>query len=116
MNYRTVLHAMILAFVLGSTSAARVAAHHDEGCPELIIEAFGETAHNACTASYCESRWNPNARGAAGERGLYQIHPSWGARSTYDPEQNVMFALQLSRGGQQWSGHWVWCSREYGLP
>lgn len=53
----------------------------------------------------CESEGNPNATGAQGERGLFQIHPRWHPDSTYDPEGNVRAAYRISGGGTDW-GAW----------
>lgn len=52
----------------------------------------------------CESGGNPNATGGAGERGLFQIHPSH-ADSTYDPEGNIRAAARISANGYQ-TGAW----------
>lgn len=58
----------------------------------------------------CESGGNPNATGAQGERGLFQVHPRWHPDATYDPEGNVRAAYRISAGGQNWvawSCSWV---------
>ncbi len=75
-------------------------------CPHLIVETFGSAARAACAVAECESGFNWNATGAAGERGIFQIHPVHGAYSSYDPYTNVSYAYQLSRGGTDW-GHWT---------
>jgi hypothetical protein len=49
----------------------------------------------------CESEGDPWATGAAGERGLMQIHPIH-PDSTYDPEANLRAAYRLSLGGTNW--------------
>lgn len=72
-------------------------------CPMLIVEAFGANAAAACAVSWCESRWNPNATGAQGEMGWFQIHPRWHADATYDPAGNIAAALRISNGGTNWS-------------
>ena len=67
-----------------------------------------------------ESRWNPNAIGAAQERGLTQVHPihwdrvrypstAWADGSRlFDPEYNMEVALVLWRasGWQPWTTRW----------
>ncbi len=58
---------------------------------------------------WCESRGDPNATGAAGERGLLQIHPRWHYDATYDPEGNLRAAYRISSGGTDWSA-WT-CAR-----
>lgn len=50
----------------------------------------------------CESKGRPGATGAAGERGLMQIHPVH-YDSTYDPEGNLRAAYRISNGGRDWS-------------
>lgn len=52
--------------------------------------------------SFCESGWNSNATGAAGERGWFQIALVH-ADSTYDPVGNVTAAVRISGGGANWS-------------
>lgn len=51
----------------------------------------------------CESNGDPWATGAAGERGLLQIHPRYHADATYDPEGNLRAAYRISNGGQSWA-------------
>jgi hypothetical protein len=70
------------------------------GCPVIIFEALGGAG---CAISWCESNWNPNATGAEGERGYFQVHPRWHADATYDPAGNVASAVRISRGGADWS-------------
>lgn len=57
----------------------------------------------------CESGWNPNATGSAGEMGLWQIHPAYHADATYDPLGNAHAAYRISNGGRDWSA-WT-CAR-----
>lgn len=72
-------------------------------CPALIVEVFGDgAAPVACHVAWCESRYNPNATGAEGERGWFQIHPTH-ADSTYDPLGNVLAAYRISVGGTTWT-------------
>jgi hypothetical protein len=82
------------------------------GCPLLIKEALGE---EGCMISFCESGWNPNATGSAGERGWFQISPIWHHDSTYDPAGNVAAALRISRGGTDWSAWTVVSVLETGV-
>jgi soluble lytic murein transglycosylase-like protein len=76
---------------------------------------FGPNADAALRVAWCESRYDPFAVGAAGERGIFQIHPvhignlarlglSWDAM--FDAEANATYAAYLSRGGTDWS-HWT---------
>lgn len=51
----------------------------------------------------CESYGNPDATGAAGERGLLQIHPIHGSLSTYDPAGNIAAAWIISNYGTDFS-------------
>ena len=76
------------------------------GCPATIVSTFGANAPAACAVSFCESGWDPNATGAAGERSYFQIHPVHGVHSTYDPVANTLYAFQLSQGGTNW-GPWT---------
>ena len=109
---------LLLALLLATTSAPRPIFAHLDDCPAVIVETFGEQAEGACQIAHCETggTFDPDATGRAGERGLFQIHPGWGVRSTYDPAANAAFAYELSRGGTRWSRDWVWCSARYGLP
>lgn len=56
----------------------------------------------ALAVFWCESKWSPNATGAAGERGLAQIHPIH-HDSTFDPLGNMLAAYRISSGGYDWS-------------
>lgn len=70
----------------------------------LIQQVFPEWAWGtAYRIALCESNGNPNATGAAGERGWFQLHPVHGALSTYDPWGNVQGAFIISSGGTDWS-------------
>lgn len=73
------------------------------GCPAVILEVFGPTAPAACAVAWCESRWDPNATGSQGERGLFQVHPAFHPDATYDPYGNAVAAYRISRGGTDWS-------------
>ena len=83
-------------------------------CPALIVEAFGANAPAACRVARCESSWRVDAVGAAGEVGVFQIHPvhfphlysTYGAAANLaSMEINVAYAYSLSRGGSDWT-HW----------
>jgi hypothetical protein len=52
--------------------------------------------------SFCESGWNPNATGLAGEMGWFQVHPRYHRDATYDPAGNVAAAVRISNGGVDW--------------
>jgi hypothetical protein len=76
----------------------------------LIASIFPAWAVSSALAIIqCESGGDPNATGAQGERGLFQVHPRWHPDSTYDPEGNVRAAYRISAGGQNWVA-WS-CSR-----
>ena len=73
----------------------------------------------ALRVAACESAgWRPGERlrfytyalGAAGERGLFQIHPvhfGWlNEQRLFDPLYNARIAYRLSRGGTSWR-HWT---------
>lgn len=76
---------------------------------EMICATFGDQCAKALSVVHCESRFNPGTVGAAGERGLFQIHPvhipyladrglSWDAM--FDPASNIAYAHDLySRSG-----------------
>lgn len=51
----------------------------------------------------CESNGDPNAVGAQGELGLFQVHPRWHSDATLDPLGNVRAAYRISNGGRDWS-------------
>lgn len=75
----------------------------------MICATFGDQCSKALSVVYCESRFNTGTVGAAGERGLFQIHPvhipyladrglSWDAM--FDPASNIAYAYDLySRSG-----------------
>jgi len=73
---------------------------YNGACPALIYDALGVAG---CKISYCESGWNPNAVGASGELGWFQVHPRWHADATLDPAGNVAAAVRISNGGTNWS-------------
>lgn len=69
----------------------------------LVASIFPEWAVNtALRIIQCESKGDSSATGAAGERGLFQIHPVH-PDSTYDPLGNVRAAYRISGGGQNWT-------------
>ena len=76
----------------------------------LAAAGFPEwTWPRALAIAWCESRWNPNATGSQGERGLFQVHPWYHGDATYDPLGNVVAAYRISEGGTNW---WAWtCAR-----
>lgn len=81
----------------------------------LVASIFPEHAVDTMLALIaCESGGDPNVTGAAGERGLAQIHPLH-ADSTYDPEGNIRAAYRISSGGESWAA-WLRCADRLGLP
>lgn len=88
-----------------------------DACPALIVEKFAGNAVAACMIAYCESHWQDNTTGLAGEAGKFQLHPIHHAdiRATYgpaadpwDPVINVAYAYQMSGGGVDWT---AWTTR-----
>jgi hypothetical protein len=81
---------------------------------EIICSVFGDQCQKALSVAWCESNYNPNVVGAAGERGLMQIHPvhinnlpayglTWD--SMFDPYSNLQYAYALysSQGWSPWT-------------
>lgn len=64
----------------------------------------------ALNVSACESDWNPRARGAVGEYGLFQIHPvhlwRFDGRNPLDPYENARVALEIFNESGGW-GPWT---------
>lgn len=77
-----------------------------------ICEVFGPRCGPALRVAYCETggTYNPYARGRAGERGVFQLHPihfGWlDEARLYEPRYNARAAYILSRGGRDWH-HWT---------
>lgn len=78
--------------------------------PAVIRKVFGAHAGRALRVARCESRLWPHARGSAGERGIFQIHPvhfGWlDEGRLWQPWYNAKIAWRLSRGGTSW-GPWT---------
>lgn len=81
---------------------------------EMICNTFGDQCQKALSVAWCESRYNPGTVGAAGERGLMQIHPvhiqylgnyglTWD--DMFDPAANLTYAYALysSQGWGPWT-------------
>ena len=74
-----------------------------------ICEVFGPRCAPAVRVALCETggTLDPLARGRAGERGLFQIHPihfRWlDEARLWLPGYNSLIAWRLSRGGRDWS-------------
>jgi len=70
---------------------------------DLVASIFpAENVDSVLRVMSCESGGNAGATGAAGERGLMQIHPLH-FDSTYDPEGNLRAAYRISGGGYSWA-------------
>lgn len=79
----------------------------------LICSTFVNDCAKALSVAWCESNYNTNVVGAAGERGLFQIHPvhipnlspygGWDAM--FDPSSNIAYAYALysSSGWGPWT-------------
>jgi hypothetical protein len=73
---------------------------------DMICATFGDQCAKALSVVQCESNFNPNVVGGAGERGLFQIHPvhannlgaygGWDAM--FDPAANIAYAYALYSG------------------
>jgi soluble lytic murein transglycosylase-like protein len=85
--------------------------------PALITDAavrHGVDADRLLRIGWCESRWDPSARGAGGAAGVFQFVPStwsWASAgagfpgaSVFDPFANVETAAWLM--STQGAGHW----------
>lgn len=85
--------------------------------PALIVDAarrWGLDERVLLRIAWCESRFNPNARGAAGLSGVFQFAPiTWGwvaeragypGASPYDPRANIEAAAYLykTEGPKHW--------------
>lgn len=81
---------------------------------EMICNTFGDQCQKALSVAWCESRYNPGTVGAAGERGIMQIHPvhiqylgnyglTWD--DMFDPAANLTYAYALysSQGWGPWT-------------
>lgn len=84
----------------------------------VICATFQRSCSYAVRIASCETggTFDPRARGAAGERGWFQIHPVHFGRTLrssvgsvrvdaarlYDPAYNVRVAYVLSNGGRDW--------------
>lgn len=85
--------------------------------PALIVDAatrYGLDSDRMLRVAWCESRWNPTARGAGGASGVFQFIPStwaWASAgagqqgaSVFDAVANVESAawLMATSGPRQW--------------
>ena len=85
--------------------------------PTLIVDAarrWGLDERVLLRIAWCESRFNPNARGAAGLAGVFQFAPiTWGwvaeragypGASPYNPQANIEAAAYLykTEGPKHW--------------
>lgn len=104
------------ATVEPAVAAGQVLLPPPGGCPDVIVDTFGEQAGAACSIAWCESRWQPGAVGDHGASlGLFQIQPRWHqwrvpGEDLADPEVNVRAAYIISNGGRDWSAwscRWV---------
>ena len=92
-----------------SSQALRTAPTASNSVRSVICDVFGPYCRPALRVAYCETggTLDPLARGRAGERGLFQIHPvhfGWlDERRLYEPRYNSRIAFRLSRGGRNWA-------------
>lgn len=71
------------------------------------------SAFIAAEIAIAESGGRQYATGPAGERGYWQIHPSWGALSTYNAYDNARAAVHISGNGSNWSPWTTYTSGAY---
>lgn len=78
------------------------------GLERLWIAEGGNPSWQAVAACIAEKESGGvvSATGSAGERGLWQIAPSWGSLSSYDPGTNARAAVIISHNGTNW-GSWT---------
>lgn len=102
--------AALLAVALTlSTPTSPLSSVHQQaaGCPPIIEAYFGDRAPAACRVAWCESRWDFYAVSPGGANiGLFQINRIHGWHASFDPDTNVAYAYELSRGGTYW-GPWA---------
>lgn len=108
-----------LVSVVEEPAAALLVAPPDPGpdVPTLIVDAarrWGVDEATLLRIAWCESRWDPGARGPAGLAGVFQFAPitwewvsvqaGYGGSSPYDPRANVEAAAWLYRheGPRHW--------------
>lgn len=72
---------------------------------EAIICAAPWPCAEALAVAWCESRYDPRAVGAHGEKGLFQVHPAFWGPVTEDPAGQVAqaFAIWQRHGWGVWS-------------
>ena len=93
------------------------------GCLLVLVDVADASPYTRARAAVCQvftpcapamrvvrcetgGTYDARARGGAGERGLFQIHPvhfGWvDERRLYEPLYNARIAYRLSRGGTSW--------------
>lgn len=118
----TLLALCVVALLTTRANAART---HTTNPHRIICTIFKHCQYAVRIAS-CETggTFNPRARGRAGERGWFQIHPVHFGRTLrssagrvhvnpdrlYDPAYNTWVAWVLSDGGRNWT---PWTCRRY---
>jgi soluble lytic murein transglycosylase-like protein len=79
---------------------------------ELARRAGFPDVDTAAAIAMAESTGDPSARGAAGEVGLWQIHPpshpEFDVSRLTEPDYNARAALLISRGGTDWHQWSTW--------
>ena len=98
--------AVLLVLVLATDDADGANKHQIRSAICSVFK--GQKCGPAIRVATCETggTLDPHSRGAAGERGLFQIHPihfNWlNERRLYEPLYNIRVAYRLSRGGTSW--------------
>lgn len=115
-----------------ATVRAATAPASPDGCPQAILDVFGEEAPAACAIAFCESRYNPLALGDHGvSYGLFQLHTGWAGPSgpygwaswygvapadLYDPLINAQAAKAIHAYLGRWGGSGGWtCAARMGI-
>ena len=72
---------------------------------EAIICEAPWPCQEALAVAWCESRFDPEAVGAYGERGLFQTHPAFWGPVPPDPQGQVAqaYAIWAEHGWEPWS-------------
>lgn len=105
---RTVSSGSMVAAGQADIPATYPAAYSYYGLERLWVAAGGQYSARGTAACIAEreSGGRTWAVGAAGERGLWQIHPSHGSLSTFYPLGNARAAVIISNNGSNW-GQWT---------
>lgn len=89
-----------------SATAPRIA----DGCPDAIVDTFGDRADRACGVAACETgqTFDNTLIGRLGEVSMFQVHPvhfrDYSRQRLIDDEwYAAQVAYEMSSGGWDWS-------------